>query len=210
MKNLLTVLAILLSTPALAQINTSTSASAATATNVNTINLTAGTGGSTSATGGSVTGSGNSHATGGSVSHSGNSNASQSQSIKESGNSSNTYTQNAQERAPVSTAFAAPLAATAECMGSTSAGGQGVGFGLSLGITWHDADCERRNDAAMLYNMNLHKAAVSLMCQNENIAKAMRLAHTPCPAEAIGEDGSYPAPYPTPHPTSGRAVNHNP
>jgi hypothetical protein len=95
----------------------------------------------------------------------------------------------AQKRNPVSTAFAAPLAVGGEsCMGSSSAGGQGVGFGLSLGTTWHDKSCERRKDATQLHNMGQQKAALALLCQSDEIAEAMNTAGTPCPgASRLGE-----------------------
>jgi hypothetical protein len=54
-----------------------------------------------------------------------------------------TVTYQAQARDPVSTAYAAPLAAAnGTCMGSSSAGAQGIGFGLSLGTTWRDDGCD--------------------------------------------------------------------
>ena len=70
-------------------------------------------------------------------------------------------------------------------MGSSSAGGQGVGFGLSLGTTWEDKDCVRRKDARELHNMGQKKAALALLCQSAQVAKAMRTVGTPCP----GDDG---------------------
>jgi hypothetical protein len=104
----------------------------------------------------------------------------QSQSVDGSGNSSNSYVQEAQKRDPVSTAFAAPLVASGDCMGSSSAGGQGVGFGLSLGTTWKDNDCERRYKAVTLHNFGKHKAAIKLLCNDPEIAAAME-ADGGCP-----------------------------
>ena len=102
--------------------------------------------------------------------------------VNDAGNSSNSYTAEAQKRAPVSTAFAAPLVAADDtCMGSSSAGGQAVGFGLSVGSTWKDADCVRRKDARELHNMKQYGAALALMCQNADVAAAMQTAGTPCP-----------------------------
>jgi hypothetical protein len=102
--------------------------------------------------------------------------------VSRSGNSSNSYVAEAQARNPVSTAFAAPLVAADDtCMGSSSAGGQGVGFGLSLGTTWHDEDCVRRKDARELHNMGQKKAALALLCQSDHVAEAMAAAGTACP-----------------------------
>lgn len=42
---------------------------------------------------------------------------------------------------PVATAYAPNIAPTALCMGSTSAGGQGMSFGFSVGTSWTDENC---------------------------------------------------------------------
>ena len=88
-------------------------------------------------------------------------------------------------RIPVATAYAAPLtAANGTCMGSSSAGGQGVGFGLSFGTTWTDSDCDRRYDAQELRAQGLTKAATALLCQKATIREAMKAAGTPCPQDS--------------------------
>lgn len=85
---------------------------------------------------------------------------------------------------PVATAYAAPLtAANGTCMGSSSAGGQGVGFGLSFGTTWTDSDCDRRYDAQELRAQGHTKAATALLCQKASIREAMKAAGTPCPQD---------------------------
>lgn len=88
----------------------------------------------------------------------------------------------AQERAPVATAYAAPLTASnGTCMGSSSAGGQGAAFGLSFGSTWTDNNCDIRYDAEALRAAGLPGAAQARLCQKAEIAKAMEAAGTPCP-----------------------------
>lgn len=83
---------------------------------------------------------------------------------------------------PVSSAFAAPLAASnGTCMGSTSVGGQGVTIGLSMGTTWTDAECNRRYNSIRMQELGQTKAAVALMCQDADVAAAMKIAGTPCP-----------------------------
>jgi len=102
----------------------------------------------------------------------------------------------AQARNPVGTAWAAPLVAADDtCMGSSSAGGQGVGLGLSFGTTWKDEDCVRRKDARELHNMGLRPAAVALMCDSRAVRRAMQAAGTPCPAEVEerADTPAYPA-----------------
>ena len=73
-----------------------------------------------------------------------------------------------------STAYAAALTASAgTCMGSTSVGGQGVGFGVSIGSTWSDSDCNRRRYSAMLMSLGEDAAAIQLLCLNEEVAQVM-------------------------------------
>lgn len=91
-------------------------------------------------------------------------------------------TYQAQERNPVNTAYAAPLAAAnGTCMGSTSGGAQGVSFGVSFGSTWVDAGCDARYDATALAYIGLKRAAQARLCLKPEIAKAMEAAGTPCP-----------------------------
>lgn len=86
---------------------------------------------------------------------------------------------------PVSTAFAAPLTASnGSCMGSTSAGGQGVTVGLSFGTTWTDAECNRRYNSIRMQELGQVSAAIALMCQDSDVAAAMETAGTPCPSKS--------------------------
>ena len=57
-------------------------------------------------------------------------------------------------------------------VGSTSGGASGPGFGVSLGSTWTDEDCERRKNAAILFNMGHAATARHLLCSNPAIAAA--------------------------------------
>ena len=163
-------------------------------TNTNINNATGGT-----AVSGSSSRS-NSNAVSGSASRSDSRSA-----VNDSGNSANansaTVNQNYQ-RNPVSTAYAAPLVAADDtCMGSSSAGGQGVGFGLSFGSTWQDGDCVRRKDSRELFNMGERGAAIALMCQNPKIAQAMAAAGRSCPGVSAGQSISY-----SPRTANGEAV----
>jgi len=156
--------------------------------------------------GGSVVGSGNSSATGGAVVGSGNSTQGQQQGQAQSSKNSNrndnrssasasnsgnnaaqqvnvggdTVTYQA-PKIPVATAYAAGLTASnGTCMGSTSAGVQGMSVGVSIGSTWKDAGCDRRYNAQALAAVGQAKAAVALLCQDTDIARAMDVAGTPC------------------------------
>lgn len=181
------------------------------ATNSNTNNAnnsssaTGGAGGAGGA-GGSATGGAGGSATGGSSSadnngnnngNNGNNNSSssndqnqnqnQNQSNANDNSSSNNSSQevnvnNNSRRNPVSTAFAAPLVATDDtCMGSSSAGIQGVTLGLSLGTTWNDSNCRRLKNSRQLVALGYPDAATALMCVDDEVRHAMEEAGTPCP-----------------------------
>lgn len=111
--------------------------------------------------GGSVIGSGNSS----------NVNANlqgQSQSTSNSNNASQSVTVNgdtfeAQARNPVSTAYAPTIMPTAPCMGSTSGGAQGVGFGFSIGGTWIDENCQLLEQARAVSNLGERAVAIEML-----------------------------------------------
>lgn len=85
-------------------------------------------------------------------------------------------------RIPVATAYASPLAASnGTCMGSSTAGFQGMAVGVSFGSTWKDDSCDMRYDAEALRQAGMPKAAVARLCQKPEIAAAMAAAGTPCP-----------------------------
>jgi hypothetical protein len=67
------------------------------------------------------------------------------------------------------------------CMGSSTIGGQGVGFGISIGTTWTDENCQRLKNARELSSLGFNKAAVALVCLDDDVQTAMRAAGTPCP-----------------------------
>lgn len=58
------------------------------------------------------------------------------------------------------------------CMGSTSAGGSGPGFGLTIGSTWRDVECVRRLNARELRAMGYPTAGKELMCDNDDVRAA--------------------------------------
>lgn len=170
-----------------------------------------------SATGGSVSNSGNSSstATGGSVSNSGNSSAtggsatggSVANSGNTAGNSSSSITINeaaAPDKVTVKSApnVAAPGLASAInndlCVVSASFGGSGIGFGLAIGMQYRDEDCVRRVNARQLYNMGYQKAAVVLMAQDPNVRKALEdagevLPPSSTPVQPQSQIGQFPS-----------------
>jgi hypothetical protein len=64
-------------------------------------------------------------------------------------------------------------------------------FGVAIGTTYRDENCERLKLAKNLYDMGMKVAAVATLCQDERVFVAMSNAGTPCPingkigAEAI-------------------------
>lgn len=88
-------------------------------------------------------------------------------------------------RNPVASAFAAPLAASnGTCMGSTSAGAQGVTIGVSVGTTWTDSSCDARYDAQALASLGQPVAALARLCQKAEIAAAVEASGAKCPAKS--------------------------
>lgn len=61
-------------------------------------------------------------------------------------------------------------------------------LGISGGSTVRDMNCERLKLSKTIYDMGMKVAAVSIMCQDERVFKAMEMAGTPCPFKGeIGE-----------------------
>jgi len=62
-------------------------------------------------------------------------------------------------------------------------------FGLAAGKSITDTNCERIKLSKTLYDMGMRVAAVSLMCQDERVWTAMKMAGTPCPYQGmIGDE----------------------
>ena len=85
------------------------------------------------------------------------------------------------------------------CMGSVSAsaGGGGI-FSLGLGATYKDSDCERRAFAAFFVGVGHPDVAVALLCQNDDVAKAMTAVGAICPVAPTAPVSSQ---------TSGRKIS---
>ena len=74
------------------------------------------------------------------------------------------------------------------CTTGISGAAQSAWFGISVGKTIRDENCERLKLARSLYGMGMKVAAVSLMCQDVRVFQAMEMAGTPCPIDGkIGE-----------------------
>ncbi len=91
---------------------------------------------------------------------------------------------------PPPTAIAPPMMSvgTDLCVTGVSGAAQTQIFGISLGGTNRDANCERLKLSKTLYDMGMKVAAVATMCQDRRVFDAMMQAGTPCPYEGlIGE-----------------------
>jgi hypothetical protein len=71
------------------------------------------------------------------------------------------------------------------CAVGASGGLSVSGFGIAGGATWADKQCERRQQAALLYNIGRTNAAVELMCQDDNVRAALRVSGEPCTADRV-------------------------
>lgn len=92
----------------------------------------------------------------------------------------------AQERAPASTAYAAPLTSSPEtCMGSSSGGAQGANFGVTFSTTWESVKCDRRMNARALQSLGKATAALSLLCQDKDVQAALEATGEKCPAVVV-------------------------
>ncbi|MFM7028528.1 MAG: OmpA family protein [Chakrabartia sp.] len=89
----------------------------------------------------------------------------------------------AQSIKTVPSSFAPALTTTLSetCMGSSSAGGSVLGFGLSAGSTWRDHECMRRLNARELANtLGDRQAAREVMCGNEEVFRVYNALGRPC------------------------------
>ena len=74
------------------------------------------------------------------------------------------------------------------CTTGISGAAQSAWFGISVGKTIRDENCERLKLARSLYGMGMKVASVSLMCQDTRVFQAMEMAGTPCPIDGkIGD-----------------------
>jgi hypothetical protein len=72
------------------------------------------------------------------------------------------------------------------CMGSTTAGGAGPGFGISFGTTWTDNNCKMLKNSRELWNMGMKAAALALMCKNDDsVREALEVTGYTCPGPVV-------------------------
>ena len=113
----------------------------------------------------------------------------------QSGSSSSTTTNNetnnsTNQKTAVNSANAPSMSVYGQdsCVIPLAAGMTIIGFSGSFGSYYTDPACERRKSVAVLAKLGMKVAAISLMCQDENVWEAMMNAGTPCPVDGlIGE-----------------------
>ena len=69
------------------------------------------------------------------------------------------------------------------CVTAASGAVQTQIFGVSVGVTERDFNCERLKLSRSLYDMGMKVAAVSVMCQDRRVFDSMMAAGTPCPID---------------------------
>ena len=79
------------------------------------------------------------------------------------------------------------------CAVGASGGVALPGFGITAGGTWADKACERRQQAALLFNMGEPMVARELMCQDEQVRRAMLTGGKPCVADTMVAQAAAPA-----------------
>ena len=84
---------------------------------------------------------------------------------------------------PVASAVAPSLMSGGNdsCLKSTSGGVSTLHIGVSQGRYEIDHDCNRRKDAQMLFTLNMKLAAITRMCQSDDVWFSMFESGTPCP-----------------------------
>ena len=56
---------------------------------------------------------------------------------------------------------------TSPCMGSSSIGGAGVGYGISFGTSWESEECQLRETSRSFANMGMKEDAIAILCTSE-------------------------------------------
>jgi hypothetical protein len=109
-------------------------------------------------------------------------------------NRNENYTKVEQDiKSPPATAMSPTISTYSQdvCVSGVSGAVQTQVIGMSAGKAVRDMNCERLKLSKTLYDMGMKVAAVSLMCQDERVFKAMEMAGTPCPYMGkIGKDAT--------------------
>ena len=108
-------------------------------------------------------------------------------------NSNSTQTVRQEVKSPPASAIAPSIMSYSQdlCTVGRSGAFQGQLFGFSTGATVIDENCERLKLSKYLYDTGMKVASVAILCQDERVFGAMRMAGTPCPYMGkIGEEAT--------------------
>ena len=67
------------------------------------------------------------------------------------------------------------------CMGSSSGGANGAGFGISFGSTWSDEHCKRLKMSRELWNKGMKAASLAMDYMDVGAKAALEMTGTRCP-----------------------------
>jgi hypothetical protein len=88
---------------------------------------------------------------------------------------------NTDSRFAVATAVGPALTSSNDtCMGSTSAGVQGMSVGVSIGTTWEDHNCKMLKNSREMWNMGMRGAAIKLLCSDPDNRFALESTGVDC------------------------------
>jgi hypothetical protein len=68
--------------------------------------------------------------------------------------------------------FSGNVYPTSPCMGSSTVGGAGVGFGFSVGSSWTDDECGIRETARSFAGMGMKEDSLAILCTSKYAAAA--------------------------------------
>jgi len=72
----------------------------------------------------------------------------------------------------VPSVFSGNVYPTSPCMGSSTVGGAGVGFGFSVGTSWKDDECGIRETSRSFSGLGLKEDALAVLCTSEYAKEA--------------------------------------
>lgn len=81
----------------------------------------------------------------------------------------------------VPSVFSGNVYPTAPCMGSSTVGGAGVGFGFSVGTSWKDDECGIRETSRSFSGLGLKDDAIKVLCTSQYAAAAPSCAQVAQP-----------------------------
>lgn len=69
------------------------------------------------------------------------------------------------------------------CTVGAALGGSVAGFGIAGGTSWADPGCERRQNAALLFNIGHQMAALAILCATDDVIAGLHAAGERCPQD---------------------------